>query len=228
MPHPPLNGIVACVFDAYGTLFDLDRITATCREELGERASGLADLWRRKQLEYSWLRSLMGRHTDFWHVTGESLDYSLAALGIADQALRARLMEAYLAPPPFADAQPALEALRTAGFKLAILSNGSPSMLTMATKGAGFVPLFDEVMSVEAVGIYKPHPSVYRMAADRFACQPSQIAFVSANGWDAAGAGAFGFQVAWINRRGLPREALPAADHHEIASLAELPGIVKQ
>ena len=220
------TGIAACVFDAYGTLFDLDRVVAGARDAIGERAGALSELWRRKQLEYSWLRSLMGRHTDFWHVTGESLDYAMETLGLSDPALRARLMEAYLAPPPFPEAQDVLRKLHAAGFKLAILSNGSPTMLTAATAGAGFAGLLDAVLSVEKVGIFKPHPSVYQLAVDAFECQPAQIAFVSANGWDIAGASAFGFRALWVNRRGLPREALPAGAHAEFKNLAALPELL--
>jgi 2-haloacid dehalogenase len=214
------------VFDAYGTLFDVDAVVAVCRDELGDRVGPLAELWRRKQLEYSWLRSLMGRHTDFWHVTGESLDYALAALGIADPSLRARLMETYLAPPAFPDVIPVLTALHDAGFKLGILSNGSPTMLTSATKNAGLSDVLDKTISVEDVGIYKPHPSVYRLAVEAFECQAPQIAFVSSNSWDVAGAAAFGFQTVWSNRRRVPREQLPAQAHAEIAGLSELLGLL--
>jgi len=222
-----LSGIAVCVFDAYGTLFDIERITAGSKGALGDRTTALHELWRLKQLEYTWLRSLMGRHTDFWHVTGESLDYALGALGLPDPALRARLMEAYLAPPVFPDAVATLEKLRAAGFRLAILSNGSPTMLTSATANAGLFELFDAVLSVEAVGVYKPHPSVYRLALDKFNCHPSQIAFVSSNGWDIAGASAFGFQALWVNRRAAPREALPAGAHAEVKTLAEIPALLR-
>lgn len=222
-----LTGVAACVFDAYGTLFNVDKVTSNATDALGDRAAPLADLWRRKQLEYSWLRSLMGRHSDFWHVTGESLDYALGALGMADPALRARLMEAYLAPPIFADVLDALRALRQAGFKTAILSNGSPTMLTSAVKSADLNDLLDKVLSVEAVGIFKPHPSVYRLAIDEFDCASGQIAFISSNGWDVAGAAAFGFQTVWVNRRRALREVLPPTPHVEIATLAELPGLLR-
>ncbi len=227
MPLPPLTGIAVCVFDAYGTLFDVQRIAMGARDLLGERAEALGDLWRRKQLEYTWLRSLMGRHADFWHVTGESLDYAMASLGLADPALRARLMDAHLTPPLQADARGALDGLRAAGFKLAILSNGSPTMLTSAVKQADLWSHFDAMLSVEAAGVYKPHPSVYRVATDKFACAPAQVAFVSANSWDAAGADAFGFQSIWVNRRGAPADELPARAQREVASLAELPSMVR-
>ncbi len=223
----PMSGITLYVFDAYGTLFDLKAIIEKSRETLGERADPLLDLWRQKQLEYSWLRSLMGRHSDFWHVTGESLDYALKALSIDDAGLRAQLMEAYLCPAPFPEVKPTLDALKAAGHKLAILSNGSPSMLTSATKAAGLDALFDAVLSVESVGIYKPHPTTYRLVTDHFDCMPANVAFVSSNGWDAAGASAFGFQVIWVNRAGRPRDVLPAAPHIELPSLSVLPELLE-
>jgi 2-haloacid dehalogenase len=223
-----IAGITACVFDAYGTLFDLDRIASVGRAALGDRVQTLSDLWRRKQLEYSWLRSLMGRHADFWQVTGESLDYALTSLGIADPSLRAHLMEAYLAPSPFPDAVAALGKLRDKEIQLAILSNGSPTMLTSAVKSAEMNDLLDKVLSVEPIGIFKPHPSVYRLATDAFDCQPNQIAFISSNGWDVAGASAFGFQTVWVNRKKAPREVLPAAPHLEIGSLAALPDLLQR
>lgn len=218
----PMSGITVYAFDAYGTLFDLKAIVEKSRKALGERADPLMDLWRRKQLEYSWLRSLMGRHSDFWHVTGESLDYALKALSIEDAGLRAQLMEAYLTPTAFPEVKNTLEALKAAGHKLAILSNGSPSMLTSATKAAGLDALFDAILSVESVGIYKPHPTTYRLVTDHFDCMPVSVAFLSSNGWDAAGASAFGFQVIWVNRAGLPRDILPAAPHIEVSSLSAL------
>jgi 2-haloacid dehalogenase len=223
-----LNGIAACVFDAYGTLFDLSSLFGGVRTTLGDKAEPLAELWRTKQLEYSWLRSLMGRHADFWHVVGESLDYAMARFDINDPALRARLMQAYLTPAAYADAKPTLERLHGSGLKLAILSNGSSTMLTSAVMSTGIETMLDAVLSVEGAGIFKPHPSVYRLATERFSLNPDQIAFVSANAWDAAGAAAFGFQVAWINRTGQKRENLPAGPDIEIARLADLPEFVNR
>src|SRR5579871_4623294 len=142
-----LTGVAAVVFDAYGTLFDLESVLASSRDQLGDKFAPLTELWRRKQLEYTWLRSLMGRHADFWHVTGESLDYALGALSIADPSLRAKLMESYLTPRAYPDVVPTLKALKDTGLKLAILSNGSPTMLISATKGAGISDLLDSVLS---------------------------------------------------------------------------------
>ncbi len=227
MPKQLFSGVSVCIFDAYGTLFDISGIMVSEAERLQGKAAALGELWRRKQLEYSWLRSLMGRHADFWHVTGEALDYAMAALAIDDPSLRARLMEHYLAPPIFADAAPALEALRVPdGPRLGVLSNGSVTMLTAAVSLSGLSPLFDAVLSVEAAGIFKPHPSAYRVAQDHFSCEPGAVAFITANGWDAAGAAAFGFRVAWVNRTGLPRDGLPGEPGAEVAGLGELPSLL--
>lgn len=228
MARTPMSGISVCVFDAYGTLFDLSSVVATSLQVLGDQAGTFSEMWRRKQLEYTWLRSLMGRHTDFWHVTGESLDYVMRAMGIDDLGLRAQLMEAYLTPGPYPEVHESLQALRAAGHQLAILSNGSPSMLTSATKAAGLDMLLDDVLSAEKVGVFKPHPSVYRLVQDRYECEPANVAFVSSNGWDAAGAAAFGFRVVWVNRAGLPRDLLPASPHYEVEDLSSLPDLLGQ
>jgi 2-haloacid dehalogenase len=220
----PFAGIAVFVFDAYGTLLDLGDFTRRFHEALGDKADGLMALWRRKQLEYSWLRSLMGRHTDFWHVTGQALDYAMAAYGMSDPALRARMMEAWLAPKAYPEAVQVLTALRQAGVKTAILSNGSPSMLAAGINATGLTPLLDAVLSVEAAGIFKPHPSVYKLATDRFGVEPKLVGFVSGNGWDVAGAAAFGFRVAWVNRTGAPQDELPAGPDAVIGDLTGLVG----
>jgi 2-haloacid dehalogenase len=218
--------ISACVFDAYGTLFDLDSVTAAMDSKLGGRAQELSALWRRKQLEHTWLRSLMGRHIDFWHVTGESLDVAMQSLGMNDPLLRAELMQQYLSPRAFPGAADVIERLTEAGLRTAILSNGSPTMLIGALSAAQLENKFDAVISVEEVSVYKPHPSVYKLACDRFDMTPGQIAFISSNGWDAAGAAAFGFRVVWINRTGAPPENLPGEPEVEIAALADLPALL--
>ena len=222
----PLAGARAAVFDAYGTLLDVASAAGQARDVLGERWQPLSDLWRRKQLEYTWLRSLMGRHADFWQVTGEALDFALEALRVSEPGLRQRLMDAYARLDAYQDAAPALSALRARGLKLAILSNGSPRMLAQAARSARLDTLLDHVISVEDVGIYKPHPSVYRLACDRLGAWPVELVFVSANGWDAWGAKAFGLRVAWCNRSGQPRERLTEPPDAEVRSLAELPALL--
>ncbi len=217
------GAIDACVFDAYGTLFDTAAAVQRCRDAVGDKALALTQLWRAKQLEYTWLRSLRGDYVDFWHVTGESLDHAMRASGVADPVLRGRLMEAYFVLAPFADAACALARLKAAGIKTAILSNGSPSMLTAAVDNAGFANCLDAVLSVDAVHVYKPHPSVYQLACTHFAVAAERICFVSANAWDVSGAAHFGFRVVWLNRSGGVLDPLPGRPAAEIAGLAALP-----
>jgi 2-haloacid dehalogenase len=219
----PLAGLRAVVFDAYGTLFDIASAAERSRDLLGDKAGPLADLWRQKQLQYTWLRALMGRHADFWQVTGDALDYSLDAMRLATPDLRRRLMEAYERIGPCADARDALIRLKAARLKLAILSNGAPRMLAAAVRSAGLDDLIDETLSVEAVGVYKPHPSVYKLAVDRLGVWPAELGFVSANGWDAWGAKAAGLRVAWCNRAGMPRERLGEPPDVELTTLSDLP-----
>ena len=226
MVESRFKDIQVCVFDAYGTLFDFRAPLERRRAKLGDKLDALATLWRQKQLEYSWLRSLMGRHADFWRVTGEALDYAMEALAIDDPLLRAELMQLYLNIDAFDEARPVLERVKQAGLKTAILSNGSPTMLTSAVNRAALLPLLDAVLSVEERGVYKPHPSVYQLVVDQFDIGPSHVCFVSANGWDAAGAIAFGFQVAWVNRTHLPPERLPNGGLVEIERLTELPPLI--
>jgi 2-haloacid dehalogenase len=222
-----LTGVRACVFDAYGTLFDVGSAAAACRDSsLGERAAALGALWREKQLQYTWLRAVQGRHADFWQVTGDALDFALETLEIGDPQLRDRLMNLYLRLTAYAEVPQALARLRAAGFGIAILSNGSPGMLRAAVEAGGISATVDTVLSVEEVGVYKPHPSVYQLAVDRLALAPSSICFLSANAWDAYAASAFGLRVVWCNRQRQRPERLPGRPEHEITSLADLPALL--
>jgi 2-haloacid dehalogenase len=223
---PLLRDIQACVFDAYGTLFDVHSPAARIAGELGDKAKSLSDLWRQKQLQYTWLRSLMHAHADFWQVTGEALDFALAAHRIDDRALREKLMQLYLRLDAYDDALETLRTLRAGGFATAILSNGSPSMLRAAVENSGLAPHVDPVLSIEEAGIYKPDPAVYRLACDRLRIEPGAVCFVSANAWDAAGAAHFGFQVVHLNRFGQPREGLPGVPKAVVAGLADLPPLL--
>ncbi len=220
------SDIGACVFDAYGTLVDFNSAVERSRDRLGDKADALGELWRRKQLEYTWLRSLMNRYENFWRVTGDALDYSLAALGIDDAALRDDLMALYRDIEPYPDAVATLETLKRAGMRTAILSNGSPEMLAAAAESAGLAGLLDDLISVHAAGIYKPHASVYQLAVDRIGVTAEHICFQSANAWDIAGAAAFGFHAVWINRAGQPTERLPDGPAAELESLAGLPALL--
>jgi 2-haloacid dehalogenase len=216
------RSLAGIVFDAYGTLFDLSAIAGGARDVLGPETEAFALLWRRKQLEYTWLRALMGDYADFWQITGESLDYALAAMGREDPGLRARLMQRHMNVPVYPDVLPALTQLKARGLRTAILSNGSPTMLTAAVNAAELRKLLDHVLSVDAVRTYKPHPTVYALAPAALRCEALDIAFVSSNAWDVAGAAHFGFRAVWLNRAKAPPERLPARAALEIASLAEL------
>ena len=216
----------ACVFDAYGTLFDFASAAARCADVLGDKATAVTTLWRDKQLQYTWLRSLQNRHADFWQVTGDALDFTLETLGIADPAVRDRLMNLYRTLDCFPEVPDVLTRLKKAGFATAILSNGAPAMLADAVAGAKLESLLDHVVSVEDVGIFKPHPLVYQRAVDRLGMPASAISFQSSNAWDAYAASAFGMRVVWCNRYGQRRERLPGAPDHEIRTLAELPALL--
>lgn len=220
------TNISACVFDAYGTLFDIHAPTARIAEELGGVAQPLSDLWRLKQLQYTWLRSLMGVHTDFWQITGDGLDYALEVHGIDNPGIRARLMELYEKLDAYPDAAATLERLKSEGHETAILSNGAPKMLGAAVRNSGLEPLIGHTISIEDAGIYKPSPKVYQLVVDTLGVKSENICFVSANAWDAAGAASFGFQVAHLNRFSQPRERLPGKPKAVIASLSELPALI--
>ncbi len=221
-----MDGIRACVFDAYGTLFDVHSPVGRLRPQVGPKADALSQLWRTKQLEYTWLRALMGRHAHFWQVTGDALDYALARLGIEPGPIREPLMDAYMAPAAYPEVPDTLRRLRTAGLKLAILSNGEPEMLAAAVEGAGLDELLDAVLSVEEVGVFKPHPGVYQLAVHHLDVPAHQIAFQSSNGWDVHGAACFGLRPVWINRFGAPDERLPGDAEHELRDLSELPALL--
>ena len=217
----PLRGVQACVFDAYGTLFDF---AAAARKVLGDDTSFIT-LWRDKQLQYTWLRAAQERHADFLQVTGDALDFALETI-IGKSDLRDQLMSLFVTLDPFPEVPNVLRKLKTAGMRTAILSNGSPAMLDAAVKAARLEPLLDAVLSVEEVGVYKPHPKVYQLAVDRLAIPASAITYVSSNAWDAYAASAFGMQVVWCNRYGQRRERLPGSPDREIGSLTQLPALV--
>ncbi len=216
----------ACVFDAYGTLLDFNSATSPAKDALGMHAEALSNIWRQKQLEYTWLRSLMGAYAPFWQVTGEALDYAMDALGLADDELRERLMHLYLTLDPFPEVPTTLKVLKQAGIKTAVLTNGSPEMITAACRNAGIDAFLDAILSVDEVQIYKPHPSVYQLAVDRLGVAKERISFQSSNAWDAVGASHFGFHVVWCNRYDQCRDRLPAELNTVIKSLAELPPLV--
>ncbi len=226
MTTETLDNIKACVFDAYGTLFDFNSAAERSRDVLGDKADELSAVWRTKQLQYTWLRGLMGKHAPFWLVTGEALDYALDTLEIDDPVLRQRLMDLYLRIEAFPEVVEVLKALKDGGMKTAILSNGSPDMLAAAVENTGTGPYLDAVLSVEDVGVFKPHFSVYQLACDRLGVAAGEISFQSSNSWDAVGAATFGMRVVWINRYGQRRERLTADPDIEVSTMADLPAIV--
>jgi 2-haloacid dehalogenase len=220
-----MAGIHACVFDAYGTLFDVHSAVARIGDRLGDQADALSQLWRTKQLEYSWLRALIGRHADFWQVTGDALDYALARTGV-EPAVRAPLLEAYLRLDAYPEVPSVLRRLRAGGQKTAILSNGEPKMLAAGAQSAGIDGLLDAILSVEEVGVFKPDPRVYQLAVERLGVPANAIAFQSSNAWDVHGAACFGLRPVWVNRFGAPPERLPGAPEHELGDLTGLPALL--
>lgn len=216
----------AVVFDMYGTLVDVGSAAGWLEERFGDQAGPLSQLWRRKQLEYTWLDCLMGRFRDFDEITREAFQAAAHALAIpVDRDAVEQAADVYLRLRPFPDAAPALAQLT--GVRRAILSNGTGRMLEAGLKRAGIDGFFDAVLSVEQVRLYKPHPSVYRLAADRLGMAPHEVLFVSANYWDAAGAKNFGFSVAWVNRTGAPPEGLAVEPDHVVDSLERVVALVR-
>lgn len=198
--------VKALVFDAYGTLFSLQSLSELCEQLYPGKGAALSASWRTKQLEYTWLLSLMRQYQDFWAVTRMALRYSCAGLGLSSsEASEERLMQAYLTLPTFPEVRPALERLARQ-YTLAVLSNGSPDMLDTVVRVGNLDPYFSHILSADEVGVYKPDPRVYALATRELGLEPAEIVFVSANGWDSAGAKLFGFRVAWCNRTGLPIE----------------------
>jgi len=194
------------VFDAYGTLFDVHAAIASHRAEVGREAERLSEIWRAKQLEYTWTLTLAGHYVDFWTLTERALDYALARVPSVDPALRPRLLDAYLRLEAYSDATGTLAALQSEARQLAILSNGSLRMLGAAVEASGIAQYVDAVLSVDAVRMYKPRPEVYALVTARFGVTPQETAFVSSNRWDIMGAASFGFRPVWINRSRMPEE----------------------
>ena len=217
-----------CVFDAYGTLFDVSAAARQAADEPGHEHLArawqkIAADWRLKQLQYTWLRAVTNAHADFWTVTQDGLDWALEASGLDDPELRERLLQLYWQLQAYPEVPAMLAALKTAGYKTAILSNGSPEMLASAVDSAGFGENLDAVLSVESVGVFKPHASVYRMVTEHFDIAEEDVLFVSANGWDAAAAAGFGFNTVWVNRSGEPTDRLPWTPERELADLSSVP-----
>ena len=225
--------ITTCVFDAYGTLFDVAAAAREAAAEPGREAFAkvwqkLAGDWRQKQLQYTWLRAVTEAHTDFWTVTQDGLDWALEANNLTDPELRERLLALYWQLSAYPEVPAMLGALKRAGLNTAILSNGSPEMLDGAVKSAGLTEVLDDVLSVQSVGIFKPHKSVYALVNERFSCTSDQVLFVSSNGWDAACASGYGFQTVWVNRANEPVDRLPWIPANTLPDLTTIPDLAAQ
>lgn len=221
--------ITTCIFDAYGTLFDVAAAARQAAQEpdfpqLKDRWSDLAGHWRLKQLQYTWLRAISDAHADFWDVTRDGLDWALEACGLdGEAALRQRLLDLYWELQAYPEVPDMLAALKTGGMNTAILSNGSPKMLDGAVQSAGIGDILDDVLSVESVGVFKPDRRVYDLVGQRFGCSAKEVLFVSSNGWDAAGAAGYGFTSVWVNRASEPVDRLPWKPAHILPDLASIP-----
>ena len=222
--------ISTCVFDAYGTLFDVASAARAAAAEpehaaLAETWVALSAHWRTKQLQYTWLRAVTGDHTDFWTVTQDGLDWALDAVGLSDPKTRARLLELYFELGAYPEVPAMLETLKSRGMATAILSNGAPAMLDGAVSSAGIGALLDDVLSVESVGVFKPDAKVYDMVGARFGVTRDEVLFVSSNGWDAAAAAAYGFRTVWVNRAGEPVDRLPGRPETQMSDLTGIPDL---
>jgi len=221
-----LKNIEICVFDAYGTLYDFNSAVARHRSAIGPKADALSEMWRSKQIQYTWLRKSMAAYAPFWQVTGEALDHCLAAHAITDPSVRDKLMGAYLALDPFPEVPAMLDRLARGGVRSAILSNGNPEMLEPMVKASGLADRFDAVLSVDAVGAFKVDPRVYALVEARCGVRPDKVCFLSSNCWDAHGAAQFGFTVVWVNRASAPDDNLPGRIAAQIKDLSHLPALL--
>ena len=216
----------AFVFDAYGTLFDVHAAIGRHRVAAGPDADRFSEIWRTKQLEYTWTLTLAGHYVDFWTLTERALDYAFNRVPSVDRALRPQLLEAYLRLDAFADARTALLALKERGHRIGILSNGTPRMLDAAAQASAIAPLCDAVLSVDAVQLYKPRQEVYALVTDRFGVKPDEVAFVSSNRWDVMGAATFGFRPVWVNRSQMPEEYTHQPPARTVSELSALPSLM--
>jgi 2-haloacid dehalogenase len=213
------------IFDAYGTLFDVHAAIARHRARVGSDADSISQLWRTKQLEYTWTLTSMGRYENFERLTERALDFALARFGISDPLLRTALLDAYRALDAYPDARLTLRALKDSGFATGILSNGSPGMLRIAVESAALGELLDCVLSVDVLGFYKPRREVYALATEALRLSPEEIIFVSSNRWDIAGAASFGFRPVWVNRADLPDEYTDMKPVAVVRDLSALPAL---
>ena len=216
-----MKNIKAIIFDAYGTLFDVNSAAEKCKDKIGDKWEGFANYWRTTQLEYTWLRSLMKRHKDFWQVTEDSLDKSMKAFNI-DPSMQNELLNLYKVLSPFKEVPEVLKTLKEKNFKLAVLSNGTPALLKELVKSNNLDNVFDDLFSIEQVGIYKPDPEVYDIPINKYNIEKNEVAFLSANTWDVSGGGNYGYQSIWVNRNKNIFDNLDYKHKNEIKDLSEL------
>jgi len=220
-----MKNIKAIIFDAYGTLFDVNSAAEKCKDKIGDKWEGFANYWRTTQLEYTWLRSLMKRHKDFWQITEDSLDKSMEAFNI-DPKMKDELLNLYKVLSPFQEVPETLKTLKEKNFKLAILSNGTPSLLNQLVKSNNLDNLFDDLFSIEEVKIYKPDSKVYDLPIKKYEIKKNEVAFLSANTWDVSGAGNYGYNAIWVNRNNNIFDYLDYKPNNQIKSLTELTSLI--
>ena len=220
-----MKNIKAIIFDAYGTLFDVNSAAEKCKDKIGDKWEPFANFWRTTQLEYTWLRSLMKRHKDFWQITEDSLDKSMMAFNI-DPKMKDELLNLYKVLSPFQEVPETLKTLKEKNFKLAILSNGTPSLLNELVKSNNLDNLFDDLFSIEEVGVYKPDSKVYDLPIKKYEIKKNEVAFLSANTWDVSGGGNYGFNTIWVNRNKNIFDKLDYKPNNEIKNLSEIIDII--
>ena len=216
-----MKNVKAIIFDAYGTLFDVNSAAEKCKDKIGDKWEGFANYWRTTQLEYTWLRSLMDRHKDFWQVTEDSLDKSMKAFKI-DSSMRGELLDLYKILSTFPEVKKVLNNLKEKNYKLAILSNGTPSLLNELVKSNNLESIFDDIFSIEEVGIYKPSSKVYDIPIKKFKIQKDEVIFLSANTWDVSGGGNYGYNSVWVNRNNNIFDSLDYIPQNQVKNLGEL------
>ena len=220
-----MKNIKAIIFDAYGTLFDVNSAAEKCKSKIGDKWESFANYWRKTQLEYTWLRSLMGRHKDFWAITEDSLDKSMKAFNV-NEAMKNELLDLYKILSPYPEVKETLKKLKDKKYKLAILSNGTPALLNELVKSNNLQNLFDDIFSIEEVKVYKPHPKVYNIPIEKYQIQKNEVAYLSANTWDVSAAGNYGFNPVWVNRKNSNFDKLDYVPKYQIENLSKLIDIV--
>ncbi len=220
-----IENVTACVFDAYGTLFDVNSAAAKCKEKLGDKWENFANAWRTTQLEYTWLRSLMKKYKNFWQITEDSLDHTMATFKI-DKNMREELLNLYKELIPYPEVKECLDGLKSKKIKITILSNGTPDLLKRLVESNNIQNYFDDIMSVENVGVYKPDSKVYEMPIKKYSCKPENICFLSSNTWDVSGGGVFGYNAIWVNRFNKIFDKLDYKPQYIINNLNQLPNLL--